>query len=73
MYQFSFVKFSSASQDGNLVLLELTSVAGQIQRFDFDWNLVLTRKQIVMSPPALRGNPLYEYRELLKNRAWIRA
>jgi hypothetical protein len=48
MYQFSYVKVSNTNQDGNLVLLgdpsrvrsQIISVVCQIQRFDFDCNLV---------------------------------
>ena len=54
MYQFSYIKIFSTNQDGNLVLLDdpgrvrsqITSVVCQIQRFDFDCNLVVTGKVI---------------------------
>jgi hypothetical protein len=41
---------------------EITSVVCQIgvlQRFDFDCNLVVTRKVIIQIPPGLGRNPLY--------------
>ena len=57
----------STNQDGNLVLLgdpgrvrsQITSVVCQIQRFDFDCNLVVVRKLIIRTPPGLGSNPLY--------------
>ena len=62
MYQFIYVKYYSTNQNGNLVLLNdpgrvrshITSVVCQIQWFDFDCNLVVTRKVIMGIPPALR-------------------
>jgi hypothetical protein len=67
LYQFSYVKIFSTHQDGNLVLLDdpgrvrsqITSVVCQIQRFDFDCNLVVKRKVIIRIPPGLGLNPLY--------------
>jgi hypothetical protein len=67
LYQFCNVKIFSANQNGNLVLLDdpgrvrsqITSVVCQIQRFDFDCNLVVTRKLIIRIPPGLGLNPLY--------------
>ena len=61
MYQFCYVKIFSTKQNGNLVLLDdpgrvrshITSVVCQIQRFDFDCNLVVTRKVIMGIPPGL--------------------
>ena len=55
LYQFCYVKIFSTNQVGNLVLLDdpgrvrsqITNVEGQIQRFDFDCNLVVTRKVII--------------------------
>ena len=55
LYQFCYVKIFSTNQDGNLVLLDdpgrvrsqITNVEDQIQWFDFDCNLVLTRKVII--------------------------
>ena len=55
LYQFCYIKIFSTNQDGNLVLLDdpgrvrsqITNVEGQIQRFDFDCNLVVTRKVII--------------------------
>ena len=67
LYQFCYVKIFSTNQDGNLVLLDdpgrvrsqKTSVVCQIQRFDFDCNLVVTRKVIIRIPAVLGLNPLY--------------
>ena len=67
MYKFYCVKVSSTNQDRNLLMLddpgrvrsEITSVVCQIQRFDFDCNLVVTRKVIMGIPPGLGRNPLY--------------
>jgi hypothetical protein len=70
MYYFSYVKFSSTKdteEDRNLLLLndfghvrrQIISVVCQIQRFYFGCNLVVTRKLIIASPPALGINPLY--------------
>ena len=55
LYQFCYVKIFSTNQGGNLVLLDdpgrvrsqIINVEGQIQRFDFDCNLVVTRKVII--------------------------
>ena len=55
MYQFYYVKVCSTKQHENLELLDdpghvrsqITSVVCQIQRFDFDCNLVVTRKVII--------------------------
>ena len=67
MYQFSYVKNSSTNQNVNLVLLDnpgrvrgqITSVVCQIQRFDFDSNLVVTPRKVIMGiQPALRLKPL---------------
>ena len=38
----------------------ITRAVYQIQRFDFDCNLVMIRKEIMGTPPALGGNPLSE-------------
>ena len=51
MYQLSYVKIFITNQNGNLVLLDdpsrvrsqIISVVCQIQRFDFNCNLVVTR------------------------------
>ena len=77
MQQLFYVKFSSTNQNENLLLLDdpgrvrsqITSGVLQIQRFDFDCNLVLTRKLIIRRPPALRLKPLqyYECTEPLKS------
>ena len=56
MYQFSYVKVSSANQNENLLLLDdpgrvrshITSVVCQIHRFDFECNLVVARKVIMV-------------------------
>ena len=65
-YQFCYVKIFSTNQYGNLVLLDdpgrvrsqITSVVRQIQRFDFDCNLVVTGKVIIPSDAALRSKSL---------------
>ena len=65
--QFCYVKVFSTNQHRNLVLLDdhgrvrsqITSVVCQIQRFDFDCNLVVTRNLIIRVPPGLGINPLY--------------
>ena len=65
--QFCYVKIFSTNQGGNLLLLDypgrvrshIISVVCQIQRFDFDCNLVVTRKVIIRIPPVLGTNPLY--------------
>ena len=64
--QFCYVKIFSTNQDENLVLLEdpgrvrsqKTSVVCQIQRFDFDCILVVSRKVIIRIPAVLRLKPL---------------
>ena len=61
MYQFCYVNFLSTERDENLVLLNdlgrvrshIISVVCQIQRFDFDCNLVVTGKVIISSGVAL--------------------
>ena len=66
LYQFCYVKLFSTKQNGNLVLLDdpgrvrsqIISVVSQIQRFDFDCNLVVSRKVIIRIPAVLRLNPL---------------
>ena len=55
LYQFCYVKIFCTNPVENLVLLDdpgrvrsqITNVEGQIQRFDFDCNLVVTRKVII--------------------------
>jgi hypothetical protein len=67
LYQFCYVKLFSTNQNVNLLLLDdpgrvrsqITSVVCQIQRFDFDCNLVVTRKLIIWIPAGLGLNPLY--------------
>jgi hypothetical protein len=67
LYQFYYVKVFSTKQNGNLLLLDdpgrirsqITSVVCQIQRFDFDRNLVVTRKVIIRTHAPLRSKPLY--------------
>ena len=60
MYQFSCVRVSSSRQDvPGRVRSQIRSVVYQIQRFDFDCDLVVTRKVIMGIPPALGINPLY--------------
>ena len=66
LYQFCYVKIFSTNQDGNLLLSDdpgrvssqKTSVVCQIQRFDFDCNLVVTRKVIIRIPAVLGLKPL---------------
>ena len=67
MYQLYYVKLYSTNQDGNLLMLDdlgrvrskTTSVVCQIQRFDFDRNLVVVRKVIIGLPLGLGLKPLY--------------
>ena len=67
------MKIFSTNQGGNLLLLEdpgrvrsqITNVEGQIQRFDFDCILVVSRKVIIRIPPVLGTNPLYRTVQLL--------
>jgi hypothetical protein len=55
LYQFYYVKVCSTNQNENLLLLDdpgrvrsqIASIVRQIQRFDFDCNLVVTRKVII--------------------------
>ena len=75
MYQFSYVKIFSTNHNGNLLLLDdpgrvrsqITSVVCQIQRFDFDCNLVVTRKLIIR---ILIYPHLYVLKKPLKKRGW---
>jgi hypothetical protein len=70
LYQFCYVKIFSTDYIRNLLLLDdpgrrrsqITSVVCQIQRFDFDCNLVVTRKLIIRIPAGLGLNPLYPRR-----------
>jgi hypothetical protein len=70
LYQFCYVKIFSTDYNINLLLLDdpgrlrsqITSVVCQIQRFDFECNLVLTRKLIIRIPAGLGLNPLYTIR-----------
>ena len=56
LYQLCYVKVFSTNHDRNLLLLDypgrvrsqITSVVCQIQRFDFDCNLVVSRKVIIV-------------------------
>jgi hypothetical protein len=56
LYHFCFVKVLSINYNKNLLLLDdpghvrsqIASIVCQIQRFDFDRNLVLTRKVIIV-------------------------
>ena len=67
LYQFCYIKIFSTNHNRNLVLLDdpgrvrsqITNVVCQIQRFDFDCNLVVTRKLIIRIPAGLGINPLY--------------
>jgi hypothetical protein len=45
--------------DPGRVRSQITNVVCQIQRFDFDCNLVLMRKLIIRIPAGLGLNPLY--------------
>jgi hypothetical protein len=55
LYQLCYVKVFSTNQNENLLLLDdpgrvrsqIASIVCQIQRFDFDRNLVVTRKVII--------------------------
>ena len=55
LYQFCYVKLLSTNQHENLLLLDdpgrvrsqIASIVRQIQRFDFDRNLVVTLKVII--------------------------
>jgi hypothetical protein len=82
LYQFCYVKLFSTNQNRNLVLLDdprrvrsqITSVVCQIQRFDFDRNLVVTRKVIILQyehaehrRSPLRLKPLYNGIDSAKN------
>ena len=67
LYQFCYIKILSTNHNRNLLLLDdlgrvrsqIISVVCQIQRFDFDYNLVATRKVIIRIPPGLGLKPLY--------------
>ena len=60
------VRTFSTNHNRNLLLLDdpgrvrsqIISVVCQIQRFDFDCNLVVMRKLIIRIPPGLGLNPL---------------
>jgi hypothetical protein len=61
LYQFYYVKVFSTNHHRNLILLDdpgrvnqIISVVCQIQRLDFDCNLVVTRKLIIRIPPGFR-------------------
>jgi hypothetical protein len=66
LYQFCYVTLLITSQNENLMLLDdpgrvrsqITSVVCQIQWFNFDCNLGLTRKLIIRIPAGLGLNPL---------------
>ena len=55
LFQFCYVKIFSTNQNKNLLMLDdpgrvrsqIASIVRQIQRFDFDRNLVVTRKVII--------------------------
>ena len=67
LYQLCYVKIFSTNQYGNLLLLDdpgrvrsqKTSVVCQIQRFDFECILVVSRKVIIRIPAVLGLKPLY--------------
>ena len=62
MYQFCNVKIFSTNKNRNLVMLDdpgrvrshIINVVCQIQRFDFDCNLVVTRKVIIACTLTLK-------------------
>jgi hypothetical protein len=64
--KFCYVKVYSTNQNRNLLLLDdpgrvwsqITNVVFQIQRFDFECNLVVTRKVIIRTCAPLRLKPL---------------
>ena len=66
LYQFCYVKIFSTKYYRSLLMLDdpgrvrnqITSVVCQIQRFDFECNLVVTRKVIILTSPGLGLNPL---------------
>ena len=66
LYQFCYVKIFSTNQDKNLVMLndpgrvrsQKTRVVCQIQRFDFECILVVSRKVIIRIPAVLGLKPL---------------
>ena len=68
MSQVYYVKVFRTNQYENLLLLDnrsrvrsqIKSVAYRVQRFNFDCNLVLTRKLIIPTPSALGLKPKYE-------------
>ena len=67
LYQFCYVKIFSTNQGGNLLLLEdpgrvrsqITNVVCQIQWFDFDCILAMSRKVIIRIQAVLGLKPLY--------------
>jgi hypothetical protein len=67
LYQFCYVKVFGTNHNRNLLLLDdpgrvrsqITSVVCQIQRFDFDCNLIVSRKLIIRTRAPLRLKPLY--------------
>ena len=69
LYQLCYVTIFSTNQYRNLLLLDdpgrvrsqITSVVCQIQRFDFECILVVSRKVIIRIPPVLGTKPLYSY------------
>jgi hypothetical protein len=70
LYQLCYVKVFSTNYDINLVLLDypgrvksqITSVVCQIQRFDFECILVVSRKVIIWTRSPSRITPLYYIR-----------
>jgi hypothetical protein len=67
LYRFCYVKIFSIYHNRNLLLLDypgrvrsqITSVVCQIQRFDFDYILAVSRKLIIWTHPPLRLKPIY--------------
>ena len=70
LYQFCYVKVFSTNQNENIILLDdpgrvrsrIASIVRQIQRFNFDCNMVVTRKVIIWTRSPLLLNPLYYIR-----------
>jgi hypothetical protein len=66
LYQFCYVKILITNQYKNLLLLndpgrvrsQIASIVRQVQRFDFDRNMVVTRKVIIWTWSPLRLKPL---------------
>jgi hypothetical protein len=57
LYQFCYVNLLLLDDPGR-VRSQIASIVCQIQRSDFDCNLVVTRKLIIRIPAGLGLNPL---------------